>query len=160
MPSFDVVSQVNRHELNNAVDQAAREVATRFDFKGTNARIEPKDLVLMLIAPSEFQVQQLLDILKAKIAKRGIDLAALRVDPVVVSGSEARQTVTVREGLDTDLARKLVKMVKESGLKVQAQIQEKLVRVSGKKKDDLQAVIALLRAAKVELPLQYVNFRE
>ena len=160
MPSFDVVSQVNRHELNNAVDQAAREVATRFDFKGTNARIEPKDLVLMLIAPSEFQVQQLLDILKAKIAKRGIDLAALRVDPVVVSGSEARQTVTVREGLDTDLARKLVKMVKESGLKVQAQIQEKQVRVSGKKKDDLQAVIALLRAAKVELPLQYVNFRE
>jgi uncharacterized protein YajQ (UPF0234 family) len=160
MPSFDVVSQVNRHELNNAIDQAAREVATRFDFKGTNARIEPKDLVLTLIAPSEFQVQQLLDILKAKIAKRGIDLAALRVDPVVVSGSEARQTVTVREGLDTDLARKLVKMIKESGLKVQAQIQEKQVRVSGKKKDDLQAVIALLRAAKVELPLQYVNFRE
>jgi uncharacterized protein YajQ (UPF0234 family) len=160
MPSFDVVSQVNRHELSNAIDQAAREVATRFDFKGTNARIEPKDLVLTLIAPSEFQVQQLLDILKAKIAKRGIDLAALRVDPVVVSGSEARQTVTVREGLDTDLARKLVKMIKESGLKVQAQIQEKQVRVSGKKKDDLQAVIALLRAAKVELPLQYVNFRE
>jgi hypothetical protein len=160
MPSFDVVSEINRHELTNALDQTNREVATRFDFKGSNARVEVNELVLTLIAPSEFQVQQLLDVLKQKLAKRGIDLAALKVDEVVVSGSEARQAVTVREGLDSDLARKVVKLVKESGLKVQAQIQDKQVRVTGKKRDDLQAVIALLRGAKIELPLQFTNFRD
>jgi uncharacterized protein YajQ (UPF0234 family) len=160
MPSFDVVSEINRHELSNALDQTNREVATRFDFKGSNARVEQKELALTLVAPSEFQVQQLLDILKAKLAKRGIDLAALKIEDVVVSGSEARQAVLVREGLDSDLARKIVRLVKDSGLKVQAQIQEKQVRVTGKKRDDLQAAIALLRAAKLELPLQYVNFRD
>lgn len=160
MPSFDVVSEINRHELTNALDQTNREVATRFDFKGSNARVENKELLLTLIAPSEFQVQQLLDVLKGKLTKRGIDLATLKIDDVVVSGSEARQQVTVREGLDSDLARKVVKLIKESGLKVQAQIQDKQVRVTGKKRDDLQAVIALLRAAKLELPLQYTNFRD
>jgi uncharacterized protein YajQ (UPF0234 family) len=160
MPSFDVVSEINRHELSNALDQTNREVSTRFDFKGSNARVEPKELLLTLIAPSDFQVQQLLDVLKAKLAKRGIDLASLKIDDVVVSGSEARQLVTVREGLDSDFARKLVKLIKESGLKVQAQIQEKQVRVTGKKRDDLQAVIAMLRAAKLELPLQFTNFRD
>lgn len=160
MPSFDVVSEINRHELGNALDQANREVATRFDFKGSNARVEQKELALTLVAPSEFQVQQLLDILKAKLARRGIDLAALKVEDVVVSGSEARQAVLVREGLDSDLARKIVRLIKDSGLKVQAQIQEKQVRVTGKKRDDLQAVIVMLRAAKLELPLQYTNFRD
>lgn len=160
MPSFDVVSEINRHELSNALDQTNREVSTRFDFKGSNARVETKELLLTLIAPSDFQVQQLLDVLKAKLAKRGIDLASLKIDDVVVSGSEARQLVTVREGLDSDFARKLVKLIKESGLKVQAQIQEKQVRVTGKKRDDLQAVIAMVRAAKLELPLQFTNFRD
>ena len=160
MPSFDVVSEINRHELTNALDQANREVSTRFDFKGSNARVETKELLLTLVAPSEFQVQQLLDILKAKLTKRGIDLGTLKIDDIVVSGSEARQQVTVREGLDSDLARKVVKLVKESGLKVQTQIQDKQVRVTGKKRDDLQAVIAMLRAAKLELPLQYINFRD
>ena len=160
MPSFDIVSEVDHHELSNAVDQANREIATRFDFKGTDARIERQELVLTLIAPTEFQVQQLLDVLRGKLAKRGIDLASLQVGAVTASINEARQVVTVREGLDSDFARKLVKRIKESGLKVQAQIQEKQVRVSGKKRDDLQAAIAMLRAAKLELPLQYVNFRD
>jgi len=160
MPSFDVVSQINRHELTNAVDQTNRELSTRFDFKGTNARVEQSELLLTLRAPSEFQVKQIMDILQSKLAKRGIDIASLEVEPVIASGQEARQVVTVREGVDTELARKMVKLVKETGLKVQAQIQEKQVRVSGKKRDDLQAVIAMLRAAKLELPLQYVNFRD
>jgi len=160
MPSFDVVSEINRHELTNALDQTNREVSTRFDFKGSNARVEQTELQLTIIAPSDFQVQQVLDILQNKLSKRGIDLACLKLDPVVVSGSEARQLVTVREGLDSDLGRKIVKMVKESGLKLQAQIQEKQVRITGKKRDDLQAAIALLRGAKVDMPLQYVNFRD
>lgn len=160
MPSFDVVSEVNDHELTNALDQTNRELATRFDFKGSNARVERNEQALTLIAPSEFQVQQLLDILKAKMAKRGIELGALKVDAVTVSGSEARQLVTVREGIDSELARRIVKMVKESGLKLQAQIQEKQVRVNGKKRDDLQSAIAMLRQAKLDLPLQYVNFRD
>ena len=160
MPSFDVVSEINRHELTNAVDQTNREVSTRFDFKGSDARVEPKELQLTIVAPSDFQVQQVLDILQGKLSKRGIDLACLKVDPVVVSGKEARQVVTVREGLDSDLGRKIVKLIKESGLKLQAQIQEKQVRITGKKRDDLQAAIALLRGAKVEMPLQYVNFRD
>ncbi|MCG3201840.1 MAG: hypothetical protein NFCOHLIN_01712 [Gammaproteobacteria bacterium] len=160
MPSFDVVSEINRHELGNALDQTAREVATRFDFKGSGARVEQNELALTLVAPSEFQVRQLLDILKARLARRGIDLAALKVEDVVVSGSEARQAALVREGLDSDFARKVVRLIKESGLRVQAQIQDRQVRVTGKKRDDLQAVIALLRAAKLELPLQYVNFRD
>lgn len=160
MPSFDVVSEINRHELLNAVDQANRELSTRFDFKGTNASVEQSELVLTLRAPSEFQVKQILDILQGKLAKRGIDIASLKVEPVTVSGQETRQIVTVREGIDADLARKIVKLVKESGLRVQAQIQEKQVRVSGKKKDDLQSVIAMLRGAKLDLPLQYTNFRD
>ena len=160
MPSFDVVSEINRHELTNALDQTNREVSTRFDFKGSNARVEQTELQLTIIAPSDFQVQQVLDILQNKLSKRGIDLACLKLDPVVVSGSEARQLITVREGLDSELGRKIVKMIKESGFKLQAQIQEKQVRVTGKKRDDLQAAIALLRGAKVDMPLQFVNFRD
>ena len=160
MPSFDVVSEINRHELTNALDQTNREVSTRFDFKGSNARVEQSELLLTIIAPSDFQVKQVLDILENKLSKRGIDLACLKLDPVVVSGSEARQLITVREGLDSELGRKIVKMIKESGFKLQAQIQEKQVRVTGKKRDDLQAAIALLRGAKVDMPLQFVNFRD
>ena len=160
MPSFDVVSEINRHELTNALDQTNRDVSTRFDFKGSNARVEQSELLLTIIAPSDFQVNQVLDILENKLSKRGIDLACLKIDPVVVSGSEARQLITVREGLDSELGRKIVKMIKESGFKLQAQIQEKQVRVTGKKRDDLQSAIALLRGAKVDMPLQFVNFRD
>lgn len=160
MPSFDVVSEINRHELTNALDQTNRDVSTRFDFKGSNARVEQSELLLTIIAPSDFQVKQVLDILENKLSKRGIDLACLKIDPVVVSGSEARQLITVREGLDSELGRKIVKMIKESGFKLQAQIQEKQVRVTGKKRDDLQSAIALLRGAKVDMPLQFVNFRD
>jgi cyclic-di-GMP-binding protein len=160
MPSFDVVSEINQHELTNALDQANREISTRFDFKGTNTRIEHVEKVLTVHAPAEFQIQQALDILRNRLAKRGIDLACLKIDPPVISGSEARQIITVREGIDSELARQIVKQIKDSKLKVQAQIQGSQVRVSGKKRDDLQDVIALLRAAKYEMPLQYVNFRD
>jgi uncharacterized protein YajQ (UPF0234 family) len=160
MPSFDIVSEVNAHELANALDQANREISTRFDFKGTNTRIESVEKVLTVHAPAEFQVQQALDILQNRLAKRGIDLNCLKIDPPIVSGSEARQIITVREGIDAELARQVVKQVKDSKLKVQAHIQGQQVRVSGKKRDDLQSVITLLRAGKYEMPLQYVNFRD
>jgi uncharacterized protein YajQ (UPF0234 family) len=160
MPSFDVVSELNRHEVINAVDQANREVATRFDFKGTNAKFELQDLVVTLTAPAEFQLKQMMDILKLKLTKRGIDLACLKVDEPIVTGQTAKQIVTLRQGIDTELGKKIQKLVKESKLKVQAALQDKQVRVSGKSKDDLQAVIAMLRRANLELPLQFTNFRD
>ncbi|CAI8883418.1 YajQ family cyclic di-GMP-binding protein [Methylocaldum szegediense] len=160
MPSFDIVSEVNLHEASNAVDQANREVSTRFDFKGSNARYDLSETVVTLHAQTEFQLQQMLDILQTKQAKRGVDIACLKIDPPQVSGKEARQTVTLRQGIDSALAKTIVKLIKDSKLKVQAAIQGEQVRVSGKKKDDLQQVIALLREAKLELPLQYVNFRD
>lgn len=160
MPSFDVVSKVDLHELSNAVDQTNREVSNRFDLKGTGAGVEQSDYELSVHAPSEFQVQQVLEILRNRISKRGIDVAALECAKVIESGNEARQTVTVRHGIDKDTARKLVKLVKDSKLKVQAVIQEDQVRVSGKKRDDLQTVIVLLRQAGLDLPLQYINFRD
>ncbi|MBI2994099.1 MAG: YajQ family cyclic di-GMP-binding protein [Gammaproteobacteria bacterium] len=160
MASFDVVSRIDMHELANAVDQANRELTTRFDFKGTNSRVERNETALTLIAPAEFQIKQLTDILQIRLAKRGIDIRCLEYGTLQQSVHEARQTITVREGINADLARKLVKIVKDSRLKVQAQIQGEQLRVSGKKKDDLQQVIAILRAAKVEMPLQFVNFRD
>jgi cyclic-di-GMP-binding protein len=161
MPSFDVVSRVDLQEVRNAVDQTAREVATRFDFKGSNARVEQSEAVLTLEAPSRFQLEQLLDILKARLAKRGVDLRALEPGKVEESGQRARQTVTVRQGLDAEKARAVVRKLKDSRLKVQAAIQGEEVRVSGKQRDELQAAIALLRKAEdLELPLQFVNFRD
>jgi uncharacterized protein YajQ (UPF0234 family) len=160
MPSFDIVSEVNLHEASNAVDQANREVGTRFDFKGSDARYDLAETVVTLHAQNEFQLQQMLDILQTKLAKRGVDIACLKIDPPQVSGREARQTVTLRQGIDSALAKTIVKLIKDSKLKVQAAIQGEQVRVSGKKRDDLQQVIALLREAKLELPLQYVNFRD
>jgi hypothetical protein len=160
MPSFDVVSQVDKHELANAIDQCNREVANRFDFKGTNARVEQADYVLTLVAPSEFQIKQIVDILKTRLAKRGIDVGCLEYADMQKSMNEAKQTVTVRQGIDADLARKIVKLVKDAKLKVQAAIQGEQVRISGKKRDDLQAVIAFLKKADLKLPLQYVNFRD
>ncbi|OGT79266.1 MAG: YajQ family cyclic di-GMP-binding protein [Gammaproteobacteria bacterium RIFCSPLOWO2_02_FULL_61_13] len=160
MPSFDVVSEIDTHELTNAVDQTNREVANRFDFKGTNSRVERMELKLTLVAPAEFQVKQVTDILQTKLAKRGIDVRCLKFETLQTSVSEARQDVIVRQGIDKDTARKLVKLVKETGLKVQTAIQGDQVRVTGKKRDDLQAVMAALRAADLDIPLQYTNFRD
>ncbi len=160
MPSFDVVSEIDKHELTNAVDQTNREVATRYDFKGSEARVDQADNLLTLHAGSDFQLDQMTDILYQKLAKRGIDIACLDVGKVEISGNKARQTLTARQGIDADLGREIVKLIKASKLKVQATIQGEQVRVSGKKRDDLQAVIALVREAKLELPLQFSNFRD
>ncbi len=160
MPSFDVVSEIDTHELTNAVDQTNREVTNRFDFKGTNSRIERVEFKLTLIAPAEFQIKQVTDILQTKLAKRGIDVRCLQFETLQAGNSEARQDVIVRQGIDKDTARKLVKLIKDTGLKVQAAIQGDQVRVTGKKRDDLQAVMAALRAAELDVPLQYTNFRD
>ena len=160
MPSFDVVSQIDMHELTNAVDQVNREVGNRFDFKGTDSRVERNENLLTIVAPAEFQITQVVDILRTKMSKRGIDVACLEFAEIEESGNEARQLVTVREGVDKELARKIVKVIKDSKLKVQSSIQGDQVRVTGKKRDDLQSVIALLKEQKFGLPLQYVNFRD
>ena len=160
MPSFDVVSDFDAHEASNAVDQSNREVTTRFDFKGTGSKYELDGQVIALTSQSDFQLKQMLDILRQKLVKRSIDIACLEEKEPEFSGSEARQQVIMRKGIDSDLARKLVKLVKGSKIKVQAAIQGDKLRISGKKRDDLQAVIALLKDADVELPLQYENFRD
>ena len=160
MPSFDVVSELDMHEVNNAVDQANREVATRFDFKGTDSKFNRQETVVTLQSESEFQLGQMLDILRSKLNRRGIDLACMKIDEPEQSGKQAKQVVTLRQGIETDLAKKMVKMIKDKKLKVQAQIQGEKVRVSGKKKDDLQQVISMLKGADIEMPLQFTNFRD
>ena len=160
MPSFDVVSEIDQHEAANAIDQANREVGTRFDFKGSDANFELKESVITMTAQAEFQLKQMLDVLQIKLSKRGIDITCLKIDPPQVAGKEARQLVTLRQGLDAPLAKKVVQAIKDSKLKVQASIQGEQVRISGKKRDDLQDVMALLRGGKFELPLQFNNFRD
>lgn len=160
MPSFDIVSEVDLHEVSNAVDQANREVGTRFDFKGTDAQYALKEAVVTLQAENEFQLQQMLDILQPRLAKRGVDILCLKIDPPQVSGRQAKQTVTLRQGIDTPLAKQIVKLIKDSKMKVQAAIQGDQVRVTGKKRDDLQEAMALLRKSELELPLQFTNFRD
>ena len=160
MPSFYVVSDFDAHEARNGVDQANREVSNRFDFKGTGSKYELEEQVIAMTSQSDFQLQQMLDILRQKLAKRGIDLACLEEKEPEFSGNEARQQIIMRKGIDSDLARKLVKMVKSSKLKVQAAVQGDKLRISGKKRDDLQAAIAFLKEADIELPLQYENFRD
>jgi uncharacterized protein YajQ (UPF0234 family) len=160
MPSFDIVSEINEHELANAVDQASREVGQRFDFKGTNAKFELKEAVVTMSAQADFQLKQMLDILKLKLSKRGIDVACLKVDEPVTTGQTARQLVTLRQGVDTELGKKIQRLVKDSKLKVQAALQDQQVRVTGKSRDDLQAVIALVRKGEFDLPLQFNNFRD
>jgi uncharacterized protein YajQ (UPF0234 family) len=160
MPSFDIVSEVDMHEVANAIDQTNRELDTRFDFKGSDARVESTDAVLSLQAGNEFQIRQMLDILHKKMAKRGIDIDALSEGDVETSGSRAKLEITIRQGIDQDSARKIIKLIKESKIKVQSSIQGDKVRVSGKKRDDLQEVIGLLREARTGLPLQYINFRD
>lgn len=160
MPSFDVVSEFDAHEAANAVDQANREVTNRFDFKGTGSKYAIEGNLITLTSQSDFQLQQMLDILRQKLSKRGIDVGCMKEEEPTVTGNEARQTVILRQGIESELARNLVKRVKGSKLKVQVAIQGDKLRVSGKKRDDLQAAIALLKDAEVDLPLQYDNFRD
>jgi uncharacterized protein YajQ (UPF0234 family) len=160
MPSFDIISDVDMHELRNAIDQTNREIATRFDFKGTGAVVEQEDTLLTLRAEAEFQLKQMMSILVQKLAKRGVDVGCLDEGEIEVSGKKARQRITVRRGIDSLLAKKMLKMIKDTKLKVQASIQGEKVRVSGKKRDELQRIISLLREAKLGLPLQFENFRD
>jgi hypothetical protein len=160
MPSFDTVSEVDHHELSNAIDQANREIGTRYDFKGSGARIEQTDNQLSLIAESEFQIKQMMPILKEKMSKRGIDVGCLEFSDIVEMNKRASQQVLVREGLDQDLARKIVRLIKDSKIKAQVAIQGDQVRVSGKKRDNLQQIMQLLREANLGIPLQFNNFRD
>lgn len=160
MPSFDTVSEVDLHEVTNAVDQTNREIGTRYDFKGSSAKVEQNAAVLTAYADSEFQLEQVRDVLHNKLAKRGIDLRSLEAGKIEVTINQTRQTLTVQQGISQDIARRIVKLVKDARLKVQVSIQGDKVRVSGKKRDDLQEVISLLRAAPIDLPLQYINFRD
>jgi uncharacterized protein YajQ (UPF0234 family) len=160
MPSFDVVSEIDTHELTNAVDQASRELAQRFDFKGTDASFELEETTVTMSAPAEFQLKQMLDILRLRIAKRGIDVSCLEIKDPEVNLARAKQLVILKHGIDADAGRKVSKLIKESKLKVQAQVQGDKVRVTGKKRDDLQEAIAFLRKADVGLPLQFNNFRD
>jgi len=160
MPSFDVVSEVDLQEVRNATDQANREVGTRFDFKGSEARFSLDEGVVNLQAESEFQLDQMMDILQKKLVKRSVDIACMNIAQPETANNRARQAVTMRQGIDMDTARKIVKEIKAAKIKVQAQIQGEQVRVSGKKRDDLQDTIALLKKADFGLPLQYINFRD
>lgn len=160
MPSFDIVSEVDLHEVANAVDQTNRETGNRFDFKGTDARVEHKDAVLTLHADNEFQIRQILDILHKKMAKRGIDIAALSEGKIETTVSKASLVITVQQGIDQDAARLLVKNIKATKLKVQSSIQGDRVRVSGKKRDDLQNIISRLDDFGLQVPVQTINFRD
>lgn len=160
MPSFDAVSEVDKHELSNAIDQCNREISNRFDFKGTDSRIEQNDFDLVIHAPSEFQIKQIIDILINKISKRGIEPGCLDYSEISESNNEARMPVVIKHGINKELAKKIIKDIKESRLKVQTSIQGEQIRVTGKKRDDLQNIIALLKNSKYPVPLQYVNFRD
>lgn len=160
MPSFDVVSEVNHHELSNAVDQANREVSTRFDFKGTGSNFELNGSQITMNTESEFQLQQMYDMLCSKLVKRGIDISCLEMADPVIQLKTATQVVTVKEGIETTDAKKMVKLIKEKKLKVQAAIQGEQLRITGKKRDDLQQVIALLKEGEFGVPLQFKNFRD
>jgi cyclic-di-GMP-binding protein len=160
MPSFDVVSEIDTHELTNAVDQAIRELSQRFDFKNTDATYELEETTVTMIAPSDFQLKQMLEILKLRIAKRGIDVACLEVEDPEVNLARAKQLAVLKHGIDAETGKKVSRLLKDSKLKVQAQIQGEKVRVTGKKRDDLQEAIAFLRKADVGVPLQFNNFRD
>ena len=160
MPSFDVVSEVNIQEVRNAVDQANREVSTRFDFKGVDAEFEHNQSEITLRAGETFQLKQMIDILRQKLAKRKVDVGCMEIKKPESSLNAARQQVVIRQGIETDTAKKMVKQIKGSKIKVQAQIQGEQVRITGKKRDDLQQVIALLKEDDYGLPLQFINFRD
>lgn len=159
MPSFDVVSELDKHEVTNAVDNAVKELDRRYDLRG-KGNFEFKDMVVTLSAEAEFQLEQMLDILKLSLVKRKIDIQCLEVKDLYASGKLVKQEVLLREGLDKELAKKIVALIKDAKLKVQAAIQGEQVRVTGKKRDDLQEAIALLRTQNLGMPLQFNNFRD
>lgn len=160
MPSFDIVSEIDNHEVTNAVDQVNREVSNRFDFKDTDARVELSKDKMTIIAPSDFQLKQVDEILRNKLTKRQIDIRSLKYNEISVSLHEAKQLIEIRSGIDAENAKKIVKLIKETPCKVQTSIQGDQVRVTGKKRDDLQEIIAILRQANVGIALQFVNFRD
>jgi cyclic-di-GMP-binding protein len=160
MPSFDIISEVDTHELTNAVDQANRELGTRFDFKGVEAQFAREDAVISQSAPSEFQLKQMTDILRGRLAARGIDARCLDFGEVETNLAGARQKVTVKQGIERELAKKIQASLKEAKIKVDSQINGDKLRVNGKKRDDLQAAIALLKGIEFEQPLQFDNFRD
>lgn len=161
MPSFDIVSEVNKPEVRNAVDQTNKEIQNRFDFKGSDARIEQADLVLTVYADDEFKLGQVMDVLRGRMAKRNVDTRSLDAGDVEkIGGDKVKSVVTVKTGVPQDKGKAIVKLVKESKIKVQASIQGDAVRIAGGKKDDLQAAIQLVRAAITDLPLQFTNFRD
>jgi cyclic-di-GMP-binding protein len=161
MPSFDIVSEVDKQEVSNAVDQTNREISGRFDFKGSDARVEQADYTLTVFADDDFKLKQVTDVLQAKLSKRGVDIKALELGKIdKTSVSKVKQEVIVKVGVETELAKRLVKLMKDSKLKVQTSIQGESLRVSGAKKDVLQEAIALVRKADVGFPLQFKNFRD
>jgi uncharacterized protein YajQ (UPF0234 family) len=160
MPSFDIVSEIDNHEITNAIDQANKEVSTRFDFKGSNALFELQEENILMKAESTFQLQQMLPILFAKMGKRGIDIGSMESGKITDTGKTAQQTITLKQGVGSDLAKKIVKLIKDKKLKVQAAINGDKVRVTGKKRDDLQETIQMLKAEDLEQPLQFNNFRD
>ncbi len=160
MPSFDIVSELNRHELTNAVDQTNREVGNRYDFKGSNAKVVESENELSLEAQTKFQIDQIRQVLHQKMSKRGIDISAIESGEVEERGKVAIQKIVLKEGIDKEVARKIIKSVKESKLKVQAAIQGEQVRITGKKRDDLQQVIAFIKSNDFGQPLQFNNFRD
>ncbi len=160
MPAFDVVSEVDLQEVRNAVDQASRELRSRFDFRGVDAGFDLSERGIELAAPEDFQLKQLEDILRGKLANRGVDGACLDAQPSERAGKQRRQLFRLRQGIDRDSAKQITKLVRDSRRKVQAQVNGEKVRVTGKKRDDLQAIITLLKDAELEVPLQFDNFRD
>jgi uncharacterized protein YajQ (UPF0234 family) len=161
VPSFDIVSQVDRQEVKNAVDQANKEVTNRFDFKGSDARIEQAELVLTVFADDDFKLGQVLDVLRGRMTKRNIDIRCIELGPIEkISGDKVKRPVTVKSGISQDKSKQIQKLIKEGKLKVSASIQGDAVRISGGKKDELQAAIQLVRASVSDLPLQFTNFRD
>ena len=160
MPSFDIISEFDIHEAKNAVDQANKEVTTRFDFKGTDSNFEINDTTIVMESQSTFQLQQMFSVLCSKLTKRGIDIACMEVGDTKGSGKLMRQEVQLKQGIESVLAKKIVKLIKDNKLKVQTAIQGEKLRVTGKNRDDLQATIQFLRSANLEQPLQFDNFRD
>jgi len=161
MPSFDITSEVNKVELKNAIDQSNKEITNRFDFKGSDARIEQNELQLTVYADDDFKLKQVMDVFQGKCAKRGVDVRALDPkDAEKISGNKMKQLVDVKNGIEQEMAKRIVRLIKDAKIKVQASIQGDAVRVSGAKKDDLQAAIQLVKSSVKEIPLQFGNFRD
>ncbi len=161
MPSFDITSEVNKVELKNAIDQSNKEITNRFDFKGSDARIEQNELQLTVYADDDFKLKQVMDVFQGKCAKRGVDVRALDPkDAEKISGNKVKQLVDVKNGIEQEIAKRIVKLIKDAKIKVQASIQGEAVRVSGAKKDDLQGAIQLVKSSVKEIPLQFGNFRD